>query len=114
MSPAEPAGDHAEWPAAIEPQPASLRLLSAHLPPCQPPYPLGPLVAHIPTTMPQKGGCPQVTTPAGLTAVVPPGSAADSSPAPDGLTPSLGHPSDVEMDNESVDLGVEHAAWGSV
>ena len=52
--------------------------------------------------MPQKGGCPQITAPAGFTAVVPPGSAADSSPAPDRLSPGLGTP------HRNVDLDVGH------
>ena len=53
--------------AVIEPQSSSPWLLRRHLQPFPPPYPLDPLVVHIPAAMLQKGGDPTVAVPAELT-----------------------------------------------
>ena len=50
--------------AVVEPQPSSLRLPGRYLQPFPSPYPLHPLVVHVPTTMPQKSCDPPVTVPA--------------------------------------------------
>ena len=50
--------------AVVEPQTSSLRLPGRYLQPFPPPYPLHPLVVHVPATVPEQGGDPPVAVPA--------------------------------------------------